>query len=142
MNSSPSMLPPILAIDDSPDDLFFLERLIKKSGTKFPLITFTDANAAVAYLTDAAKSPEPGRIPCFIFTDLRMPQMNGLEFLQWIRTEKMLNRLPVVMLTTSDEPEDMKRAKELGVDRYYVKFPSKEEIAALLEQAGEPHRAG
>jgi CheY-like chemotaxis protein len=138
LNNTTPPLPPIIAIDDSPDDLFFLQRLLEKAGAKAPLLTFQQATDAVIYLSDAATKAEPGRIPCFIFTDLRMPQMDGLEFLAWIRGEKDLNRLPVIMLTTSDDPKDIAKSKELGVDHYFVKFPAIGDLASLLDAAGIP----
>ena len=138
MNASPPALPPIIAIDDSADDLFFLRRLLQKAGARFPLLTFEAATDAVTYLTEAAKSAEPGRLPCFIFTDLKMPSMTGLEFLAWIRSERLLNRLPVIILSTSEDPRDIAKSQELGVDHYYVKFPSKAEVAMLLTEAGLP----
>lgn len=134
----PPVLPPIIAIDDSADDLFFLTRLLEKAGTKFPVLTFQQATDAMNYLTEAVKTPEPGRLPCFIFTDLKMPTMTGLEFLAWIRSERLLNRLPVIMLSTSDDPRDIAKSKELGVDHYFVKFPSTTEVAKLLTDAGLP----
>ncbi len=142
MSSSPPLLPPIIAIDDSADDLFFLQRLLEKAGAKFPLLTFQQATDAVTYLSEAAKSAEPGRLPCFIFTDLKMPTMTGLEFLAWIRGERLLNRLQVIMLSTSDDPRDIAKSKELGVDHYYVKFPSQVDVAKLLAAAGLPPAAG
>lgn len=138
MSSNNPTLPPILVIDDSEDDLFFLKRLLVKSGTQFPILTFTSATDAVRYLTQAVEAMHVGHVPCFIFTDLKMPTMTGLEFLAWMRAQKRINRLPVVMLTTSDDPKDIARSAELGVDGYYVKFPSAAEITKLLEQAGEP----
>ena len=131
---TPSPLPPILAVDDSPDDLFFLERLLTKSGTKHPLIKFTDASQAVEYLAAASKTEQRDSIPCFIFTDIKMPTMTGFEFLSWIRGEQKLSRLPVIVFSTSDEPSDVKRANELGVTRYYVKFPNPTEIAGILAE--------
>ena len=131
-------LPPILAVDDSADDLFFLERLLRKSGTTLPLLKFGDAEAAVAYLDDSVNAAEPCNIPCFVFTDLRMPQMNGIEFVAWIRSHKKLNRLPIVMLSTSCLPEDVRRSEEAGVDRYFVKFPIPEEVAVVLRKIVKP----
>lgn len=131
-------LPPILVIDDSEDDLFFFKRLLAKSGTKSPVLTFTSATDAVRYLTEAVEAMHHGHVPCFIFTDLKMPTMTGLEFVTWMRAQKRISRLPVVMLTTSDDPNDIARSAEAGVDGYYVKFPRPDEITKLLEQAGEP----
>ena len=127
-------LPPIIAIDDSPDDLFILQRLVKHTGVEFPLLTFEDATKAAEYLTSAAKSANPAQVPCFIFTDLKMPTMTGFEFIEWLRTQRLIGELPVIVLSTSDDERDVRRAAELGVVRYYIKFPTADELAALLKK--------
>jgi CheY-like chemotaxis protein len=67
--------------------------------------------------------------------------MTGLEFLAWTRGARRLNRLPLIMLSSSDAPRDIARSKEPGFDHYYVKFPSTTEVAKLLKAAGLPPSA-
>ena len=61
-----------------------------------------------------------------------MPKLNGFEVLRWIRKQAAFKSLPVVMLSGSDEPRDIKRATELGATRYLIKHPPPEEFAQLL----------
>ena len=61
-----------------------------------------------------------------------MPGMTGVQFVEWLRAEKNLNRLPVFMLTTSDDPADMRAGTAAGVDGYFMKFPTSEQMYELL----------
>ncbi len=124
--------PPIFAVDDSPDDLFFLKLLLTKAGVTNPVVTFDRVETIMAFLEAAAKAPLGGVLPRVVFTDLKMPRINGLELLRWIRQHEQLSRLYVVLLTGSGEPRDRVEAGQLAVDRYLVKFPSPAEIADVL----------
>jgi CheY-like chemotaxis protein len=128
-------LPPVIAIDDSEDDLFFLHRALKKAHVKFPLITFNNPIDAIKYLIDAANCPVLGRVPCMIFTDINMPVMNGFEFVTWLRSQKDIRRLPVVVLSTSNSARDVARSRHVGADRHIVKFPTSEVIVQLFKEA-------
>jgi CheY-like chemotaxis protein len=135
------MLPPchpvpiIVAIDDSEDDLFFFERALRKAHVEFPLVRFTSAIDAAKYLVDAATNPSPQRVPCVIFTDIHMPEMNGFEFITWVRSRKELSGLPIVVLSTSDDSRDVARGRQVGADRHFVKFPDSARIVQVLDQA-------
>lgn len=132
MHSNPSSLPPIIAIDDSDDDLFFLRRLLALAAPKRPLICFTDAADAIAYLTGVVQSEALDKIPLLVITDVKMPGVSGFQFVEWMRDQKDLSRRPVFMLSTSDDPKDMTRAAELGAEGYLIKFPSAEKMEELI----------
>jgi CheY-like chemotaxis protein len=67
-----------------------------------------------------------------VFLDIKMPKLDGFEVLRWIRKQGDLATLPVVMLSGSDEPRDLRRAVELGATRYVIKHPPPEVIAELM----------
>jgi CheY-like chemotaxis protein len=133
--SAHSNLPPVLVIDDSPDDLILIKRLFIKAGVKQPVVTFDDSAKAMAFLKAAAAAPDSGLLPCVVFTDLKMPLTNGLELLRWIREQKRLADLPVVMLSGAAEEKDVMRAKTAGVTEYLVKLPKPDVIAAIIDEA-------
>jgi CheY-like chemotaxis protein len=118
-------LPPILVADDDPDDTFFIERLIKKTGVKNPVRTFDDGSEVVNFLGGARLALPLGhkRCPRLLFLDLKMRGLGGFGFLEWARQQKELAPLTIVVLSNSNEPEIVARALALGAHRYLVKYP-------------------
>ena len=71
-----------------------------------------------------------------VFSDIEMPNMNGFEFLSWIRRSSERKTVPVVMLSSLDSPETIDRCKKLGASAYIVKPFSKEKMDGALKTAG------
>jgi CheY-like chemotaxis protein len=129
-------LPPlIVAIDDETDDIFFLRHLIGKVGFAHRFQPFANGEAAMVALT-AAASPG-GELPLVCFLDIKMIGMSGFELLKWIRGRREFDALPVIMFSSSDHPEDVDRARELGAQGYLKKFPSVTAMNTVLEEAAE-----
>lgn len=124
---------PILLVDDSPDDVMLMERALAKANITGPVHVVRDGVEAMDYLTrrgqyaDAVKWP----FPVLILLDLKMPRMNGLELLAWIRQQPQLKRQWVVILSHSQEISDINMAYELGANSYLVK-PN--QLNALIEK--------
>jgi CheY-like chemotaxis protein len=125
-------LPPLLLVDDEPDDLFILRRLIAKGGVKNKVVAMEDPLAAIEYLDLEAKNGRPLFIPCAVLTDLNMPGKDGLELARWVRAHPLLQDTRVFMVTDSDNPADQRRAEDAGVARYLRKFPTSHSVALLL----------
>lgn len=127
-------LPPILVADDDPDDRFFIRRLIAKTGTPNPILTFDDGSEVVNHFgAIAAASPAVrSRAPRLLFLDLKMNGLGGFGFLEWIRQQKTALPLTVVVLSNSAESADVARAMELGAHRYLVKYPSIQTFSTIV----------
>lgn len=121
--------PPILVIDDEPTDTYFLRRALKQAGIPNPVIGCGDGEEAVTFLESAKFG---GQRPCLIFLDMKMPRMNGPEFLAWIRDHTEFADLKIVVLSSSNLQQDRERAMGLGAHDYLVKFPQPVELAALV----------
>jgi len=129
-----STLQPILVADDDEDDVFFIQRLIKKSGVPNPVKVFDDGSEVVNYLGGARLDAEGGRLRCpkLLFLDLNMRGLGGFGFLEWARKQQGLSPLTIVVLSNSNEPEIVARALELGAHRYLVKYPCVQTITTIV----------
>jgi CheY-like chemotaxis protein len=112
-----------MLVDDSPDDNFFHEREIKKANSENIVITKDSGQEALDYLRSEKDTHYPH--PDLIFLDINMPGMNGWDFLQeYGRLGKELQSSAlIIMLTTSENPDDEARAKALGFISDYITKP-------------------
>jgi two-component system, response regulator len=112
-----------LAVEDDPNDTIFLQRAFRKLGFGDILRVLVDGQEARDYLSGLGKYANPITypVPDVIILDLKLPRVNGFEFLSWLRADTRLASTPVVVLTSSSDPGDIERARSLGVLSYYVK---------------------
>jgi CheY-like chemotaxis protein len=120
----------ILLVEDNEDDVFLTEMAFAKAGCKNSLRVVTDGDEAVEYLAGDGKfaDRETHPFPSLILLDLKLPYRSGLEILSWMRSNEMLGKATVAVLTSSNEPNDLKRAYELGTNTYLVKPPTPQTI--------------
>lgn len=114
---------PILLVEDSEDDLFLFRRLLTKAEITNPLQVATNGQAAIDQLADIVAAAATASVPGIVFLDLKLPLRSGFEVLQWIGGQPLLKRTIVIVLSSSAESRDVKRAYELGADGYLVKYP-------------------
>lgn len=116
------MLKPILLVEDNPKDLELTLIALEKSQLANEVIVVRDGAEAIDYLNSkGAYTTRPAGNPAVILLDLKLPKVDGLEVLKHIRENPNLKGLPVVMLTSSKEEQDLLRSYELGVNAYVVK---------------------
>ncbi len=113
----------ILLVEDDPNDVILIRRGFAKANLANPLEVVGDGEAAVAYLAGAEPYVDRQRhpVPVLVLLDLKLPRRSGLEVLEWMRSRPDLRRLPVVVLTSSREGNDINRAYDLGVNSYLIK---------------------
>lgn len=127
----------ILLVDDSDDDRCFFAWAFKNSGVTGEVLETEDGEEAIRLLTQMiAPRSAPAELPETMFLDLKMPGRNGFEVLQWIREQPALKSLKVFVLTGSDAPSDMERARELGANGYIVKPITAEKIGEITSMPG------
>ena len=130
----------ILVAEDDSNDLFLLRRLLDKAGVKNPVVSFSNGEEAIAFLQPTVNAEVGGAAspPCVIFLDIKMPRLDGFDVLRWIRKQRALKNVPVIMLSGSDEPRDLRRATELGASHYLIKHPAPEVFAEVVATFSSP----
>jgi CheY-like chemotaxis protein len=115
--------PPVLYVEDEENDVFFMKRAFREAGIPAPLSIARNGKEAIDYL--AGHGPFANRekhpLPCAVILDLNLPIMSGFDVLEWARAQEALRSLPVVIFTSSDQPQDRARAKELQANDYVTK---------------------
>lgn len=110
----------IMLIDNNPDDNFYHRRIIAKNQPSITVLVMISANDALIYL----RSEEQLVQPDLIFLDINMPGVNGWEFIEQYKGQKSLLYSPlIVMLTTSENPDDRKKALQSGTITYCLTKP-------------------
>ncbi len=107
---------PILLVEDDKVDVMTVMRAMREIKVTNPVVNKENGEDALSYLRDPASEK-----PCIILLDLNMPIMNGIEFLQVVKHDNELKRIPVVVLTTSEEQQDKVNSFNLGVAGYMAK---------------------
>lgn len=110
----------ILLVEDDPDDVRMTLRAFRESNISNPVVVQTDGAAALAYLNELGKS-KTSVLPAITLLDLGLPNIDGLELLQRIRSLPRLQRMPVVIVTASKEDSALVRSYELGANGYLHK---------------------
>ena len=126
---------PVLLVEDDPNDVIFLKHAFAKLGSHIPLLVLPDGQAAWDYLAGSGTAQGPAK-PSLILLDLKLPKKSGLEILEDLRATSELQRIPVLVMSSSSERVDIDRAYQLGADFYLVKPVVPE---ARLEMAAAIH---
>jgi CheY-like chemotaxis protein len=113
----------ILLIEDNPSDVGLTRRAFEKHGICNKLVVAEDGQEALDYLFGAAAyaGRDTSVMPAVILLDLKLPRVDGLEVLRRIRGHELTKRLPVVILTSSREEQDVAMSYDLGANSYIRK---------------------
>lgn len=112
----------ILLIEDNEDDELLTLRAFKKSNLNNVIDVLRDGEEAIKYFSKEGKfSNVKGSDLSLILLDLNLPKVHGLEVLKFLKSKEEFKKTPVVILTTSTENKDLKKAYELGVNSYVQK---------------------
>lgn len=126
----------ILIAEDNADDYFILEYALKAAEFGGRRMRARDGVEARAYLLGEGdfgnRAANP--LPSLILADLKMPRMNGLELLQWARTQPVIKRIPFIVLSASRSTADVSAAYDSYVSSYHVKPSRIEDLVMLLKE--------
>ena len=107
----------ILYVDDDSDDCYFLGLSLSEAGTKADLICAGNGEEAIKYLNSVVSAD----LPSLIILDLNMPKLDGRQTLNYIKQQPHLAKIPVVILSTSENKTDKEACALLGATSYFKK---------------------
>ncbi len=127
----------IIMIEDDEGHARLIERNIRRSGVNNEIIAFATGNDAINYLfgADGTGIKHKGRA-LLILLDLNLPDMTGIDILRQVKENRYLRSAPVVVLTTTDDSQEIKRCYELGCNVYITKPVNYESFANAIRQLG------
>ncbi|WKE65762.1 response regulator [Gallaecimonas kandeliae] len=123
---------PILLVEDNPDDEFLVLMAFRKSTVQNEILVKRNGLDALDYLHELPQD----RQPALMLLDLKLPGMDGLELLRRLRTTARTSTLPVVVLTSSKEDEDLVRSYELGANSFVRKPVDFNDFVEAVRQLG------
>ena len=127
----------ILLVEDNPRDAELTLEALKENNFANEIIWVKDGEEAMEYLTYSGRYVDRKlSMPMVVLLDLKMPKMDGIEMLSAIRKNPQLKHLPVVMLTTSRQEEDLVRSYDSGVNAYVVKPVDLIEFIDAIKELG------
>lgn len=127
----------ILYVEDSPLDVELTIEVLKDNNIINPVAVTNDGVEALEYLRcEGQYSDRTSGNPGMILLDLKMPRMNGLEFLDIVKKDVKFKKIPVIMLTSSREEKDLVKGYDLGVNAYVVKPVDFASFAEIVKEIG------
>ncbi|MDE2069097.1 MAG: response regulator [Bradyrhizobium sp.] len=124
----------IVMIEDDEGHARLIERNIRRSGVNNDIVPFTNGTEAVSYLFGAGSRHKGDAL--LILLDLNLPDMTGIDILRRVKEDRHLKCAPVVVLTTTDDSQEIKRCYELGCNVYITKPVNYESFANAIRQLG------
>jgi chemotaxis family two-component system response regulator Rcp1 len=117
----------IMLVEDSEGDVYIFKRAIGDAKILNPILVFRDGKEALEYLQD-----EGNELPGIIFLDINMPMVSGFEVLKEVKADRRLDKIPVVMLTISQEEEDIIRSYDYGAVSFITKTVRPENLLDIV----------
>jgi CheY-like chemotaxis protein len=109
----------IILTEDDLGHATLIKRNLKRAGLLNDIIHFTDGQQALDFLETEKKKKTI--LPALLLLDIKMPKVDGIEVLKTVKADPSLKKMPVIMITTTDDPREIERCHELGCSNYIKK---------------------
>lgn len=129
---------PILLVEDNPDDEALTLRAFRKNNIKNEVVVARDGVEALDYIfaTGSHAMRDAAELPQVVLLDLKLPKLDGMEVLRRVRADERTRLLPIVVLTSSKEEQDLVNSYRLGCNSYVRKPVNFDEFLEAARQLG------
>jgi CheY-like chemotaxis protein len=125
----------ILLIEDDPGHALLIKKNLRRGGVTEDIIVLDDGQKAVDYLLkQGAYASDEHHSPVLILLDLNLPVLSGYQVLKIIKNNERTKKIPVVVLTTTDNPHEVARCYELGCNMYVTKPIEYEQFSDMIQR--------
>lgn len=126
----------ILMVEDDEGHARLIEKNIRRAGVKNAIMPFHTGRSALDYLDRIAAGGEMPGSAYLMLLDLNLPDMSGTDILQRIKSDERTQRMPIIVLTTTDDKVEIERCYELGCNVYITKPVNYDSFALAIQQLG------
>lgn len=127
----------ILVADDDPGHARLIEKNLQRVDLHNSIMRFENGQDILDFLFERGSGPKRSKDTAYLLLlDIRMPKVDGVEVLRQVKEDPELRKLPVIMLTTTDDPREVARCHALGCSNYIVKPVDYEKFSEAIKQLG------
>ena len=127
----------LLIVEDDDGHARLIEKNLRRAGIKNEVLRFWNGQEILDFLFRRGEGRQRTALtPYLLLLDIRIPKIDGIEVLRQIKGDEELRKIPVIMLTTMDDPREVDACHGLGCSHYIVKPVEYEKFAAILGQLG------
>jgi CheY-like chemotaxis protein len=125
----------ILLVEDDPGHALLIKKNLRRGGVNEDIIVLDDGQKAVDYLLkQGAYAAGEHQLPLLVLLDLNLPVLSGYQVLKIIKNDQRTKKIPVVVLTTTDNPHEVARCYELGCNMYVTKPIEYEQFSDMIQR--------
>ncbi|MBW6477900.1 MAG: response regulator [Bacteroidales bacterium] len=127
----------IIIAEDDEGHAFLIKRNLSKSGLINPIIHFKDGDEVLNFFKQISKGElaDPGK-GYIVLLDIKMPKVDGTEVLEKMKSDQVLRKIPIIMITTTDAPAEVELCHKLGCNSYIVKPIDYEKFIDVVKRLG------
>ncbi|MFW6310398.1 MAG: response regulator [Prolixibacteraceae bacterium] len=127
----------IILAEDDEGHASLIKRNLKRAGLMNEIIHFKDGKETLDFLFDEKKEKDQAKdIASLLLLDIKMPKVDGIEVLRRVKQDEKLKKMPVIMITTTDDPREIEKCHELGCSSYIAKPIDYDKFVAAIRRLG------
>lgn len=127
----------IVIAEDDPGHATLIRKNLERAGLENDIIHLMDGQETLDYLYKRHKEIErPNGVPIILLLDIKMPRVDGIEVLRRMKQDSELRKVPVIMITTTDDPREVEKCHQLGCSSYMTKPVNYNKFVAAVRKLG------